>query len=256
MLPPAHSVPCSSIGAIGERAGDADLDSATMQVELVALARGLGQAVRGGHPAFDTAKPAQIPPLPYGARHMPLVVTAAIAALAGAHHAVTRRRRIAVAAQVRIDVADRIQPVDQIESEPVGDCGATRASTPPRSMPNSVSPRASTPSRSSLAPLPSGSLPCESVAPESGSITPYAPWLPLSPTTTSACLPPIVIQAAPEASGTSVEATNGSCSQCHGTASDPAATTGGGCSVRRSAAGLPHATSIADSTTHRDTAGL
>ena len=42
---------------------------------------------------------------------------------------------------------------------------------------------------------------------------PYAPWLPLSPTTSSCGLPSIAIHAAPEVSGTGVVWANGSGSQ-------------------------------------------
>src|SRR3569832_674729 len=77
----------------------------------------------------------------------------------------------------------------------------------------------------------SGSLPCSTVAPVSGSISPYAPWLPLSLTTTRRSAPSIVSHVAPEASGTGGDSANGSASQAV-TAAEPsrARTTGAGTS--------------------------
>src|SRR3569623_660605 len=97
-------------------------------------------------------------------------------------------------------------------------------------MPNTWSPRVARPSMSSVLPF-SGSLPCSTVAPVSGSISPYAPWLPLSLTTTRRSAPSIVSHVAPEASGTGVDSANGSASQAV-TAAEPsrARTTGAGTS--------------------------
>jgi len=100
----------------------------------------------------------------------------------------------------------------------------------------------------------SGSLPRSTVAPVSGSINPYSPWLPLSAATTRRNAPSIVSHVAPDASATGVDSANGNGSHAVAAAEPNAARTMG---AGTGESALPlHPQAKTANATRRSTAGL